>query len=594
MSQLFRHLLPTLLLAPIVASATVVTTVTDEDNGSLGGGTGISLREAVKYSPAADTITFAPALSGQTIRLTLGEMLISKSLTINGSSLPVKITLSGDRTGNGKTSDDTRIINISNGSVILDSLILDRGYLASGTGKHGAAIHVNNSLTRLTVKNSVISNNETTTYGGGIFFVGNPADPNSSSLTLQSCTLTGNKTGHDGGAIYNSGTLRVEKSAFSNNIAYQGCGIFQEAGVATVEDSTFTTNAAYGYGGAICNEAIFYLRRSTITENSAVKGGGIYSAGNIILIEDSTISGNSALNNGGGIHTQSGYTDLQNSTIATNTANELGGGIFVRNTTDARNCTIAANSAGISGGGLAEGVAYLRATIVAGNTAPSSPDIFLREVDTTGNLITPILSLAPLGNYGGPTQTMPPLTGSPAIDPIPASSTLTTDQRGFKRDGRRDIGAVEYQRNHGTYDDASIINDIVPQIWTTDADRDGLPYAIEHLHGTNPFLPDSSSPATLSAPVLNAAGYRVLTFILNQNASIPNTSTSWRLMRSPDLTPDHFAEIYRYGSSGETAIPGVSIFHTPASGETERVTITDSNPLPGGAFYRFEAVLETD
>src|SRR5208282_5354942 len=55
-------------------------------------------------------------------------------------------------------------------------------------------------------------------------------------------------------------------------------------------------------------------------------------------------------------------------------------------------------------------------------------------------------NLAPLGNYGGPTQTMPPLPGSPAIGAgrVPGN-TFTNDQRGYPRtqNGLIDIGAVE-------------------------------------------------------------------------------------------------------------------------------------------------------
>jgi len=57
--------------------------------------------------------------------------------------------------------------------------------------------------------------------------------------------------------------------------------------------------------------------------------------------------------------------------------------------------------------------------------------------------------LAPLGNYGGPTLTMPPLHGSLAIDAGLDSVTnfLATDQRGYpRRSGAHvDIGAVEAQ-----------------------------------------------------------------------------------------------------------------------------------------------------
>lgn len=59
------------------------------------------------------------------------------------------------------------------------------------------------------------------------------------------------------------------------------------------------------------------------------------------------------------------------------------------------------------------------------------------------------INLAPLGNYGGPTQTMPPLANSPAIDAGSDSVTnfLSTDQRGLPRlSGLHvDVGAVEAQ-----------------------------------------------------------------------------------------------------------------------------------------------------
>lgn len=65
--------------------------------------------------------------------------------------------------------------------------------------------------------------------------------------------------------------------------------------------------------------------------------------------------------------------------------------------------------------------------------------------------------LGSLANNGGPTQTQPPLTGSPLIDAIPDSACQTaplatgiaTDQRGLPRPspagGACDIGAVEIQ-----------------------------------------------------------------------------------------------------------------------------------------------------
>lgn len=53
--------------------------------------------------------------------------------------------------------------------------------------------------------------------------------------------------------------------------------------------------------------------------------------------------------------------------------------------------------------------------------------------------------LAPLGNYGGPTQTVALLPGSPAIDAGTSTGAPATDQRGARRVGAVDIGAFEFK-----------------------------------------------------------------------------------------------------------------------------------------------------
>ncbi|MGL4398392.1 MAG: choice-of-anchor Q domain-containing protein [Luteolibacter sp.] len=560
MIQPIHHLLAALLLLPLAAHGTIVTTATDEDNGSLNGGAGISLREAVKYSPVGTTITFASALSGRAIRLTLGEILVSKSLTIDGSTLAARITVSGDRTGNGKTPDDYRVLRADADPIVLDSLII-----SGGCG----------------------------TQGGGLI-----SNRGTANLTVKRCHFLGNSASVAGGAIYALHPVQIQTSTFTGNSSQQGGAIFIESfgGMPVFEDTTFTGNSASMDGGAIClSGGSLHLKRSTIAGNSAQNGGGIFSTGYFFYLETSTVSGNSALLDGGGICAENGGITLRNSTVAQNTAGAIGGGIRGFDRVESEDCTIAANIATVSGGGIACESAYLRNTIVSANNAPSAPQLSGSLVQDIGNLLTPILSLAPLGNYGGPTQTMPPLIGSPAIDPPFDSSFLATDQRGYPRGSASDIGAVEYQGDRYPYEDASIINRVMPQIWNTDADGDGLPHGIEHLHGTNPFIPDNASPATLSVPVVNSAGHRVLTFTASQNTAIrdPDTHTFWYLMRSPDLRPGTWSEIYRFTPYGGYAKPGVTFTQVPdpAGGEKIRITVTDANPLPGGAFYRFQAVL---
>ncbi len=65
-------------------------------------------------------------------------------------------------------------------------------------------------------------------------------------------------------------------------------------------------------------------------------------------------------------------------------------------------------------------------------------------VGTAAAPIDPLL--APLGNYGGPTLSMPPLPGSPAIGAGAGGAGIpATDQRGKPRSGSIDIGSVQTQ-----------------------------------------------------------------------------------------------------------------------------------------------------
>src|SRR5262249_39840609 len=66
-------------------------------------------------------------------------------------------------------------------------------------------------------------------------------------------------------------------------------------------------------------------------------------------------------------------------------------------------------------------------------------------VGTTDFPIDPMLE--PLGDYGGPTQTMRPLPSSPVINTGDNTDSPDTDQRGLTRilGGFLDIGAVELQ-----------------------------------------------------------------------------------------------------------------------------------------------------
>jgi hypothetical protein len=211
------------------------------------------------------------------------------------------------------------------------------------------------------------------------------------NLTIQH----GNNSG-----IQNAGALTLTADSITSNTNSGSGGGIVNGGGLTLTGSTISGNTPGGAGGGIANNGTLTLTGTTISGNTASSGAGIFNnSAATLVMSDSTVSGNSATNayDGGGIISiGSGTVALANSILSGNTSNgasdDLDGGAYSDN---------GGNIIGVKNGGTVNG--------------------------------TPI-DLAPLANYGGPTQTLIPLPGSPAICAgssglIPAG--ITTDQRGY-------------------------------------------------------------------------------------------------------------------------------------------------------------------
>jgi len=176
----------------------------------------------------------------------------------------------------------------------------------------------------------------------------------------------------------------------------------------------------YGYYDALT------LTNCTVAENTANKsGGGIYimAASNVVTSRNSTIAGNTAVQ-GGGIYNR-GSLALSNSIVAANTSQAADGDVVGAVSSHSVNNLIG------DGTGITSGIR----NSINGN-----------QVGTHASPINPLL--APLGDNGGPTQTMALLPGGPAIDAgrnTAVGAKVTTDQRGQPRilNGTVDIGAFE-------------------------------------------------------------------------------------------------------------------------------------------------------
>lgn len=427
------------------AFTVVVTTLTDENNGSVDPalGTGTSLREALSFAvPEAETITFAPGLAGSILLNTAlstptpGYFPPSRygGQTIIGGG---KITLDGQ----GKTSImDAGLVTISGVT------FANGAYEGSQVNQSGGAFTGGNA----TLTDCLFVNNSTRENGGAIFSNGN--------LTVTDCTFSNNSAGQLGGAIYETDNACdvFADCAFTGNTAAEGgalCDFSYNLNepnipytIPVFSGCTFTANSATDMGGAIFiiddvdfsnQPSELELINCTIVNNSAANnGGGILDSG-MLHMYDSTVFGNYVTNPasgsliGAGIarviaplddpnaFPNPGETTLNNDIIAGN----IGGAdlVFDNNGTDSLNGSY--NLIGDGSGGLPHTI--------------------------TGNPL-----LGPLQNNGGPTPTMALLPGSPAID---AGSNglavdddghaLTTDQRGtgFGRivNGTVDIGAFE-------------------------------------------------------------------------------------------------------------------------------------------------------
>jgi len=433
-----------------------------------------SLRQAVALVPAGDRVLFDSSLKGQTTTLTTGELVIDKSLDIEGLGA-TNLTVSG-----GGASRVFDIVN-SSATVTIAGLTISGGRLSTGNG--GGILNAGGTLT---IADCTISGNSIDNRGGnggGIYssggkltvvlctFIGNYANGgggisnhDGGHATVVSCTLEGNTSYYGGGFDNNRSTMSVVSCTITGNTAYYtGGGIVAGDGaVTTVDSCTIAGNSAQGFeGGGIAN-AVFTsstmtITNSTISANSADMGGGITNAAGgtsgTVTVISCTIAGNSALNGprdrGGGIKNNgAGTVTVASSTISGNTAsygagidNDAGATVALTNTIVAGNL-VSGTPQDIQGT-VRTGSSHNLVGVDSGLSGISN-GVSDNIIGTTDKPIDP--KLGPLQDNGGPTMTMALLPGSPAIDAGIDVEGVTTDQRGMSRtiSGPPDIGSFEF------------------------------------------------------------------------------------------------------------------------------------------------------
>jgi Divergent InlB B-repeat domain/Immunoglobulin I-set domain len=336
----------------------------------------------------------------------------------------------------------------------------------------------------VSVDNTTISSNTVSgsAAGGGIYHGAGTLTLSSSSVVRNQALsafsfLPGALPGL-GGGLFNGATASVSNCAFTANSAVGGSGYSS--------DYNRSGNGGAAQGGAICNSGALDLSRCTLAGNAATAGppgvnavvpaaaggigygGAIYNNGTLLRVSNCTVAMNYAAGGPGAL----GYSSYQKFPGG----NSYGGGIYNDSlaSSSLTYCTLSGNAAiggaaGVNGtnsspagtgygGNVAQTSSMQLVNTIVASGQPNNTYGTLSDLgnnissDTTcaftaaGSLNNTDPLLGPLADYGGPTQTMPLLTGSPAIDAAVPQLGIDTDQRGTPRPfgPAPDIGAYEF------------------------------------------------------------------------------------------------------------------------------------------------------
>ena len=363
--------------APAPAEVTV-TSLADSGVGSL--------RDALTVVADGGTITFDPGLAGGTLALTSGQLVVDRSVTVDGSAAP-GLVISGNLT--------SRVIEVAGGA----TLRINDLTIADGAGAPQGGGILNRG--RLDLERVVVRDNTETSAGPANFEFG-------------------------GGGIYNAAdaVLNLTDSTVSGNssVNQPGGGIYGFFGSAiTITGSTISDNVSGDIGGGLRTFSNATVVNSTSSGNVSTvwHGGGIFHTDGDLTVTHSTFAGNVAP---GGTASAILVATFGAPASATLTGNILEG-------------IPGSPACAIEGGGAAT------ITSAGGNIDVDNSC----KLVAAGDQPATNPQLGALADNGGGTLTHLPAAGSPAIDAAAAATCPGTDQRGVVRPQGAgcDVGAVE-------------------------------------------------------------------------------------------------------------------------------------------------------
>ena len=336
------------------------------------------------------------------------------NLTIDG------LTITGGNARIYSSGFSTQVERYGGGIVLVNctNVTLENLNIARNNADGGGGVSISGGST--TIKGCSITENFATGYGGGIRF-------ESGTLTVQESVIADNSANSGGGGLYQAaGTLNVSTSHFSGNAGMYGGGLLQDNGTGTITTSSFISNVApnrystQGQGGGICQFGVMNISSTTVANNVAGFGGGIFFSNNADgqspMVESTysnlTISQNVAQSTdarGGGIYIVSGLLNLDASIVAANTATTTPD-IYGELATGGGSKTTLVLSGSNNVIGVGTGIPAVPGTSTKITIANNSQG---NQVGTTGSPLNPQTG-APT-DFGNGVFVLPLLTGSPAL-----------------------------------------------------------------------------------------------------------------------------------------------------------------------------------
>ncbi len=254
---------------------------------------------------------------------------------------------------NNYASSGMGVIFSRNGSITVTDSIFDSNYSDGSDYEYGGgAIQARGETALVTVRNSVFTNNYSTTYGGAIQAYG--------PVVISGSTFIDNESDDDGGAIAVYGDLQVSGSKFSGNITHsEGASIYVECNTRMqVTGSIFNGNHAVGNSadGAAFNidcdsDSDILINRNIFSNNTAGDNGGAIDedAGELMVVTNNRFIKNSSGDDGGAIWAN--YIRMTQNVFIGNTSEICGGAVYVDETDfgTARSNTYSANRGRVGG-----------------------------------------------------------------------------------------------------------------------------------------------------------------------------------------------------------------------------------------------------